>query len=170
MVAHGQRIRAAVGPVVLLVAVTGPGWAATVSGPPLLWRVAGCTPGPSYVFAILHSADARVTTLPRPVRAALNASARLVMEVLPTSATLTVLSAESFDPDGPGRTGLASRLGPGLFAATACRTRRGYRGPTPVPVPVREAARTRSRRRATQPPARCRRGSQAAPSRARARA
>jgi uncharacterized protein YbaP (TraB family) len=121
MMAHGQRIRAAVGPVLLFAAVTGPGWAATASGPPLLWRVAGCTPGPSYVFAILHSADPRVTTLPRPVRAALNASARLVMEVLPTSATLTVLSAESFDPDEPGRAGLASRLGPGLFAATARR-------------------------------------------------
>jgi uncharacterized protein YbaP (TraB family) len=114
-------MRAAVGPVLLLVAVAGPGWAVAASGPPLLWRVAGCTPGPSYVFAILHSTDPRVTALARPVRAALNASARLVMEVLPTPATLTVLGAESFDPDGPGRVGLASRLGPGLFAATAQR-------------------------------------------------
>ncbi|GEM_PF-6845298 len=100
-------------------ALSAAGIGAVCAAPaPLLWRVTGCTPGPSYLFGILHSADPRVTALAPPVRRAIDDSRRLVMEVLPTPATLAVLGAAGFDAAGPG---LPARLGPALFAATARR-------------------------------------------------
>lgn len=113
-----RRTVARIGLLLLVAAMCGPEISAAAAGRPLLWRVTGCSPGPSYVFGLLHSEDPRVTALPPPVLGALDRSARLLMAVLPTPTTLAVLGAESFAPTGAG---LRARLGPGLFAATARR-------------------------------------------------
>ncbi|HQU14822.1 MAG: hypothetical protein B7Z66_03675 [Chromatiales bacterium 21-64-14] len=109
------------GALLLVFALWVPVPAAARPGPLLLWEVGRCTAGPSFVFAILHSEDPRVTEQVSAVLPALRRSGRLAMEVVPNQASLTLLQAASYFTDGRS---LDSILGARLFSATQRRMSR----------------------------------------------
>ncbi len=82
----------------------------------LLWKIEAPGIEPSHIFGTVHLADARVTTLPAPVRAALNASSSFTMELTFEPANVQQLAGRMFYTDGRN---LAQVAGPALFEKAA---------------------------------------------------
>jgi uncharacterized protein YbaP (TraB family) len=81
----------------------------------LLWKIERGGAAPSYVFGTIHSEDARVLALPRPVRQAFDGARVYVMEaVLDDAATMAMSTRMMFD-DGRN---LKQVLPPALYART----------------------------------------------------
>ena len=94
-----------------------------------LWRISRAGIPPSHVFGTIHVADARVATLPVPVRDALSRSRTLAVEIVPEAVDAGAAEFELLD-DGAR---LAPILRPEIYAKlTAELADRG------VPVPVIE--------------------------------
>ncbi len=66
----------------------------------LLWQVSKQGVAPSFVFGTIHVSDTRITTLPEPVKSALNNAETFVMEALPTAEAALSLSQMMFYADG----------------------------------------------------------------------
>ena len=66
----------------------------------LLWKVEGKNQKPSYLFGTIHIADPRVTDLPPPVRAVLDAADDLIVEVVPDMESMARLTQSMRFGDG----------------------------------------------------------------------
>lgn len=80
-------------------------WAAAQAAPysqGLLWKVERSGQAPSYVFGTIHSEDARVLNLPKPVQNAFNGAKTYVMEAVVDESALLGMSNAMMFSDGRG--------------------------------------------------------------------
>ena len=78
-------------------------WTATQAAPysqGLLWKIERAGQAPSYVFGTIHSEDARVLNLPKPVQSVFDGSKIFVMEALLDETALLTMSAAMLFTDG----------------------------------------------------------------------
>ena len=81
-------------------------------GQGLLWKIEGGGAAPSYLFGTIHLSDIRVTTLPAPVTAAIDATRSLSIEVLLNAAAKVRTMGRMMITEGPK---LDEILGAALF-------------------------------------------------------
>ena len=86
---------------------------ALLHGHGLLWKIEGGGAAPSYLFGTIHLRDTRVTTLPGPVTAAIDATRSLSIEVLLNAAAKVRTMGRMMITEGPK---LDEILGGALFA------------------------------------------------------
>ena len=81
----------------------------------LLWKIEGTTAKPSYLFGTIHSDDARLNTLPPPVKYHFDRSASFTMEALVNGPGLVAMAEAMFFNND---TTLQDVLGPELYQRT----------------------------------------------------
>lgn len=81
----------------------------------LLWKIERAGAPPSYVFGTIHSEDARVLTLPRPVQQAFDGARCYVMEAVLDDAAMTRMGTRMLFDDGRD---LQQVLDPPLYRRT----------------------------------------------------
>jgi uncharacterized protein YbaP (TraB family) len=81
----------------------------------LLWKIERGGAVPSYVFGTIHSEDARVLALPRPVRQSFDGARVYVMEAVLDDAAMLAMSTRMMFDDGRS---LKQVLPPALYART----------------------------------------------------